>query len=157
LWEQRTAGQPILRQKTKIAIGERIQLRLDPNARGSYSAIVTTLPDIFDKGSAFPSAHRKLFHTVVLLTTSLCLLEHLVESLIGWDTFLVTGKDTETVLFFVFLLLGLGFSLAALIRATAKVFRRLEALLVLLQAEIPAAPFTFAVRPDSSPPLPLRI
>jgi hypothetical protein len=133
------------------------ELRLDPNALQSYSTIVTTRSDIPVKGGGFLSEHRKLFHLAVLLTISLCVLEHLVECLIGWDTFLLTGKDTETLLFFVFLLVGLAFSLAALIRISTRLSRSLGTPLTILKAEIPPALFALAIRPDASPPPSLRI
>lgn len=88
----------------------------------------------------------------------LCLLDHVIEALIGWDQqMLQTGRDTETTLFLVFLLLSLAFALAALIRTAAKIFRRFESLVAYLQVQIPTLSFGLSVRPDSSPPLPLRI
>jgi hypothetical protein len=82
----------------------------------------------------------------------------MIEGLTGWDrNFLFTGRDTETVLFFVFLLLGLGYVLATLIFAFVPLLRRLESLVAALHVAIPVATFAPAIVPDSSPPLPLRI
>ena len=117
-----------------------------------------SLRNITRAASAFFSPHRRVFHALILLTLSLCLLDHVIEGLIGWDLqFLQTGRDAETTLFLVFLLLGLVFALVALIRASATLLRRSERLLAFLKVEIPALPFGLAIRPDSSPPLPLRI
>jgi hypothetical protein len=114
--------------------------------------LLTTVRDSDAKG------RRQVLHSVILLALTLCLLDHLIEGLIGWDQQLLpTGRDTETTLFVVFLLLGLAFALVELIRATAKLFRRPEGLLAFLQVEIAAAPFELVVRPDSSPPVLLRI
>lgn len=95
---------------------------------------------------------------LVLLIVFLCLLDHVTEALIGWDQqVLQTGRDTETTLFFVFLFVGLVFALATLIRLSAKLLRNIERILDSLQVEILTPSFDIAIRPDSSPPLPLRI
>jgi hypothetical protein len=108
------------------------------------------------KGSS-AKGHRPLLHALILLALTLCLVDHVIEGLIGWDQQLLpTGRDTETTLFVVFVLLALAFALVELIHA-AKLFRRSEGLLAFLHVEIPAPPFELAIRPDSSPPVPLRI
>jgi hypothetical protein len=131
---------------------------LDLHERARYSVAVMRTADLTGVASEFISTHRKIVQAVVLLSIALCLLDHVIEGLIGWDQQLwQTGRDTETTLFLVFLLLGLAFALVKVIHAFAKLFRRTEGLLALLQVEIPAPPFELAIPPDSSPPLSLRI
>jgi hypothetical protein len=114
--------------------------------------------DIAGAASEFISTQRKMFHAFVLLTVFLCLLDHGIEALTGWDQkFLQTGRDTETTLLLVFLLLGLAFALAAQIRVSARLPGRRESVLALLHLATPSLSFGLAVRPDSSPPLTLRI
>ena len=108
--------------------------------------------------SSAAKGRRSVLHSLILLALGFCLLDHVIEGLVGWDQQLLpTGRDTETTLFVVFLLLGLAFALLELIHAAAKLFRGPEGLLAFLQVEIPASPFELAICPDSSPPVPLRI
>jgi hypothetical protein len=131
---------------------------LDLKEGARYSPTVIRANKLAHVVIEFISTHRKMCHALVLLTVFLCLLDHVIEALIGWDQqILQTGRDTETTLFLVFLLVGLAFALVELINASAKLFRREESILALLQVEIATLFSGFAIRPDSSLPLSLRI
>jgi hypothetical protein len=125
---------------------------------GRYSAAMSRVREFPGAIGEVLSKHRKSFHALTVLAVSLCLLSHMIEGLTGWDrNFLHTGRDTETVLFFVFLLLGLAFVLATLIFGFVPLLRRLESLVAALHVAIPVATFAPAIIPDTSPPIPLRI
>jgi hypothetical protein len=107
--------------------------------------------------NAFLYKHWKGFQGLVVLSVCLCLLEHLAECLIGWDTFLQTGKDTETLLFFVLLLLGIAFSIALLTSVFEPLIRQQNAAVAALRAGIALDGFLVVSTIDTSPPLTLRI
>jgi hypothetical protein len=119
---------------------------------------VIRLRDISDAPTQFVATRSRILRAVVLLIVFFCLLDHVTEALIGWDQQIwQTGRDTETTLFLVFLFVGLAFALATLIRLSAKLLRTIESILASFQIENLTPSFGIAIRPDSSPPLPLRI
>jgi hypothetical protein len=101
---------------------------------------------------------RKPFHALVLASLTLCTFSHLLDVSAGWDChFLQTGKDSETSLLVLAVVLGLALATAVLIwRAIPSVSDGVG--IVIPSVELLALTSTvLAIPPQSSPPSVLRI